>query len=207
MKKIVFCCLPMKAAEDIAVAHYSVPGNSTIEYKGEVRFPVNGVLARTLKQGDDVKVVLLGKDSIAGTREANVQVFKDELDGINQSIHANIEYKVIATPFDELDEVQDKLYRYMAAELEPEAEITCDITYGPKTMPIVLMGVLRFADKFFNADIANLIYGKADFIDGKPCNFVIYDVTALYYLNCVTEKMTAKTPEEALEMLDLLVNI
>ncbi|MDR2201760.1 MAG: hypothetical protein LBP26_03220 [Clostridiales bacterium] len=37
---------------------YKVSGNSTIEYDGEVIFPINGVLARTLKKDDEVKVVL-----------------------------------------------------------------------------------------------------------------------------------------------------
>lgn len=60
MKKIVFSNLPMK--KELNKFKYSVDGNDTIEYGGEVIFPVNSVLARTMKKSDKIKVVLLSKD-------------------------------------------------------------------------------------------------------------------------------------------------
>jgi len=92
MKKIVFCNIMMKGK--LYSFCYKVCGNSSIAYDGEVVFPVNGVLARTLKKGDEVKVVLLKKEDIDGNRDKNVTAYMDELNRINSSLGAEIEYTV-----------------------------------------------------------------------------------------------------------------
>ena len=61
--KIVFSDLPMK--KELHGFKYKVDGNATIEYDGETIFPVNSVLAKTMKKGEKVKVVLLSKVDIA----------------------------------------------------------------------------------------------------------------------------------------------
>ena len=45
--KIVFSDLPMK--KELHSFKYKVDGNKTIEYDGETIFPVNSVLAKTMK--------------------------------------------------------------------------------------------------------------------------------------------------------------
>ena len=99
MKKIIFSDLPMK--KELHAFNYKADGNSTIEYGGEVIFPVNSVLAKTMKKGDKVKVVLLSKDDIEGNSAINAGIFQKELNNINRSIGADIEYITIATPFEE----------------------------------------------------------------------------------------------------------
>ena len=209
MKKIIFCCMPMKDQSEVYAMHYKVAGNSTIEYEGAVRFPVNAVLARTLKEADEVKIVLLKKDDERGNGDKNIELFKAELNAINNKIGADSAYKVIETPFDETNGIQEKLYRAMVGELEDDAQIMGDITYGPKPLPMVMLSVFRFAEKFFGADIKNIIYGKVNFITGEsmPRNPVIYDITALYYLNAVTEEIEADSSAEAVKLLDLLIEI
>ena len=46
--KIVFSNLPMK--RELNAFRYRTEGNITIEYDGEVIFPVNSVLARTMQR-------------------------------------------------------------------------------------------------------------------------------------------------------------
>lgn len=45
--------------KELHAFNYKADGNITIEYDGEVIFPVNSVLAKTMKKGEKVKVVLL----------------------------------------------------------------------------------------------------------------------------------------------------
>jgi len=210
MKKIIFSNLPMK--KQLNKFCYKVDGNSTIEYDGEVIFPVDSVLARVLKKGEKVKVVLLKKLDIEGNSDINAGEFMKELNSINRNIGADIEYKIIDTPFEETKDIHEKLMRSMIAQLEYGAEIYSDITYGPKPLPIVLMSVLNFAEKFFKAKIKNIVYGKVDFItqrDGsvKPENPVLYDITPLYYLNAITNAMDSQNAEDAVKALDTLLSI
>ena len=82
--KIIFSNLPMK--KELLAFNYKADGNVTIEYDGEVIFPVNAVLAKTIKQGEKVKVVLLSKMDIEGNSAINAGIFQKELNGINRGI-------------------------------------------------------------------------------------------------------------------------
>ena len=212
MKKIIFSNLPMK--KELHKFKYRVDGNSTIEFDGEVIFPVNSVLARTLKKGDKVKVVLLSKVDIEGNSAINAGIFQKELNNINRGIGADIEYITIATPFEETRGVHETLLRDMVSKLENGAEIIGDVTYGPKPLPIIMFAVMNFAEKFFSAKIKNIVYGKVDFVDDgsgtgktKPVNPVLYDLTPLYYLNSLTNTMEYKTSDEAVKALDVLLDL
>lgn len=209
MKKIVFC--NVKIYKPVESHRYKVNGNSTIEYKGKVAYPINGVLARTLKSGDDVKVVLLkknvNKDDVNDNSEKNLNKFKSELKRINKNIGANIEYKTLYTPHDESREVQETLLREMIDELVDGAHIYADITYGPKSLPIIVFSVLNFAEKFFNAEIKNIVYGKVDHHENdKTSNPELFDMTALFYLNSIANTMECKDGKAAKKLLDIILS-
>ena len=203
MKKIVFADIPMKKmyAENDSLC-YARTGNTACSYEGKVIFPVNAVLAEKLCAGDDVKVVLL-----KSAANANEELFRRELDGINAGIGARISYETIETEFVETKQNHEKRLRAMLAKIENGAELYADITFGQKPLPMVLMCVLTFAEKFFDADIKKIVYGKVDFVRGdggktRPQNPALYDVTSLYYLNNLMGAMEASSGEAALKSLD-----
>ena len=207
--KIVFSNLPMK--KQLNQFRYVVDGNSSIEYDGEVIFPINSVLARALKKDESVKVVLLKKQDVEGNSDINAGEFMRELNQINRTIGAVIEYKIIEMPFVETKDTHELALGKMVDELVENAEIYCDITYGPKPLPIVLFSVLNFAEKFYKCKIENIVYGKVDFLtkeDGTtyPSNPVLFDVTPLYYLNAFTNTIECKSAEEAKNMLHSLLD-
>ena len=210
--KIVFSDLPMK--KELHSLNYKVDGNKTIEYEGKVVFPVNAVLAKTMQKGEKVKIVLLSKKDIEGNSKNNEVKFKEELSEINRNIGADIEYVPLETPFVETRDVHETLFRKMIATLEEKAEIIGDVTYGPKPLPIIMFAVMNFAEKFFKANIRNIIYGKVDFVDDgsgtvktKPINPIIFDLTPLYYLNNLTNTMEYKSSEDAVKALDTLLDL
>ena len=73
MDIIVFTNIAMK--KNLQKVHYEVEGNKTIEYDGEVCYPINGVLARKLKAEDTVKVVMFEKEDKDGNVEENEKLF------------------------------------------------------------------------------------------------------------------------------------
>jgi hypothetical protein len=160
-----------------------------------------------MKKGERVKVVLLTKKDIEGNSPINYAKFQEELDEINGKIGADIEYVELNTEFEETRDVHEKLLRDMVGTLEEDAEIIGDITYGPKPLPIIMFATMNFAEKFFGANIKNIVYGKVDFVDGKAVNPVIYDMTPLYYLNNLTNTMEHKSSEDAVKALDILLDL
>ena len=207
---IVFSDIPMK--KKLYAFRYRSSGNAEIDYDKEVVFPVNCVLAKTMKKGERVKVVLLAKEDVEGNTPVNVNEFVKELDAINADIGAEIEYVPLVTPFKETGDVHENLFREIVGQLENGAQIVADVTYGPKPLPIILFAALNFAEKFFNAEIKNIVYGKVNFVDDGqgegntvPVNPELFDLTHLYYLNGVTNAMEYGSSEEALEALDRLL--
>jgi len=205
MKKIVFCNLMMKGRLNSFC--YAVNGNSSIEYDGEVIFPINGVLARVLKKGDDVKVVLLKKEDPDNNSTKNAVVFQNELDGITANLGAKIEYKVLSVPHNENSKEQGRLLKEIIGELVEGAEIYSDITYGSKSMPIIVFSALSFAERFFGADIKNIVYGQVSFdSNNTPYDPKLFDMTRLFYLNVIVNTMECEDGEAAKKMLDAILS-
>lgn len=208
MKKIIFVDIPMKEINAERDGQcYAGTGNANCAYQGKVVYPINAVLAEKLKPTDDVKVVLLKTVTQSGNSEKNAQLFTQELDAITAGIGANIVYESLDTDFIETKSNHEKRMRAMLSKIEEGAQLYADITFGQKTVPMILMCVLHFAEKFFHADVKKIVYGKVDFVrhpDGKsyPENPELYDVTPLYYLNALVGSMEAPTGEAALKSLD-----
>lgn len=210
MEKIIFINIPMK--KELNSLKYKAEGNSEISYDGEVVFPINAVMANTITKNDEVKVVLLKKLDIEHNCDNNVEVFKKELNKINEKIGAKLNYKVIETPFEEETGVNEKLLVDMVNELKEKAMLYADITYGPKSLPIVLFYLLNFAERFFGCEIKNIIYGKVNYVAGEngktvPINPKLCDMTSLYYLNSITNTMECKNSQDAKVLLEKLLSI
>ena len=198
--KIVFSTIPM---QDVSPVFYKSEENKAIEYEGEVCFPINALLAKTLSKGDSVKVVRIITEGRAS--EDNAKLQQEELDKINETIGADISYTEVRETFKETSDIVQSRFRQIIGTLEDDCEIYADMTYGPKTLTPVLYYALGFAEKFFDADIKNIVYGKAVF--GADKKFIpelteLYDVTALYYLNSLTNVMSAPDGKTALARLD-----
>jgi len=200
--KLVISTIPMKA--NSRALRYPVDGNSRIEYDGEVLFPVNGVLARTLGKREKARILLLvtrGEHS-----GENVEKFKEELQGINAGIGAELSFETLTFPFEPNREVCEGIVRDLISRLDRGDGITADITFGPKPLAIGVCAVLTFAEKFFDAKIEHVIYAKVRFEDNTPRDPMIYDLTPLHYLNKLIGAMECRSPEDAVKILEVFLS-
>ena len=201
MKKIIFCDIPMK--KNMTSMVYAGTGNTNCNYSKPVMFAMNAVLAETLKKNDEVRVVLLRTLDKAGNSGKNSGLFMQELDAINSDIGAKISYETLDSEFKETKDNHETRLKDMLDKIEENTEIYADITYGPKPLPMILMCVLSFAEKFLNCEVKSVVYGKVDFDDNnQPVNPELYDITSLYYLNNLTNSMVANNGKEARQNLD-----
>ena len=201
MKKIIFCDIPMK--KNMSAMVYAGTGNTNCTYSKPVMFAINAVLADSLQKNDEVRVVLLRTLDKAGNSGKNSGLFMQELDAINAEIGAKITYETLDSEFKETKDIHETRLKEMLDKIEENTEIYADITYGPKPLPMILMCVISFAEKFLNCDVKSVVYGKVDFDDdNKPYNPELYDVTSLYYLNNLTSSMVADNGKDARQSLD-----
>lgn len=210
MKKIIFVDIPMKEISENRNKQYYKTGNE--QHYIPVIFPINAILAKTLNKEDTVKVVFLATITEKNHTSKNIEIFKHELKKINKNINAKINYEIIKTDFVETKKNQETRLRNMLSKLEEGAKLYADMTFGQKTLPMLLMCVLHFAERFFNADIKKIVYGKVEFIkhdDGIEYieNPQMYDLAPLYYLNNLMGSMQASSSEQALKALDTFFSL
>lgn len=204
MNKIVFVTLMM--ADNMQKRHFPVDGNSLIEYSGETFYAINSVLAQTLKHDDNVKIILLETNAGDKAGEKNARLFKTELNELNKKCGASISYEIITSEFVNSKSKYKELYKQLVSNFVQEAELYADITFGIKTLPILILNALQFGEKFFDCTIGNVIYLKSEFkggkvVEGSQC---IYDITPLYMLSSFTNNIECSSGERAIAALDAL---
>jgi len=199
--KIVIITAPMKDPKSIEAVQYPVDGNKSIEYEGEVRCPINGILAKTLKKGDEVKIIYIMETSKNSNCEQNKLTFFNELKDITKDIGINISDAEVNIPFKPTKETYNTLITELTEKIKDNAEIYTDITYGSKPGILSLFCALRFVEEFRNAIVQYIVYGKAEFNNGVIENQKLYDITSLYYLFKLMGTMGAADAETATKTL------
>ncbi|MBP3709333.1 MAG: hypothetical protein J6I73_02845 [Treponema sp.] len=200
MKKIIFCDIPMKS--NLKAMVYKGTDNVNSCYDKPVIYPINAVLADTIKKNDEIKVILLRTENPTENNQKNSDSFIQELNSINSDIGAKITYEILDSEFRETKDNHELRLKQMIDKIEEGSELFADITFGPKPLPMILMCVLSFAEKFLKCDVKSVVYGKVNFTGENISNPELCDVTSLYYMNNLTNSMVAKDSIEARKTLD-----
>lgn len=203
MKKTVFVSLMM--ADNMQKRHYPVDGNSFIEYPGEVYYAINAVLAQTISAEDEIKVVLIQTKGGDDAGSKNATLFMDELNALN-TCGASIKYEVIPSVFVETKDKFKDLYKSLIKNLENGTELYADVTFGPKSLPLMIFAAMQFGEKFFDCSIGNVIYLKAEFKNNQlfEGSQMIYDYTPLYMLNSFTNTIECSSGDKAVAAVEAL---
>lgn len=203
MKKIVICNIPMR--EQVANTVYLSDDKSLPVSDQPYRYPINSFLSQTVDESDELKMILLVKDDGKAFYQKNTDDFKQEIESICNDTGAKAEYVVIHTAFAQDKEVHEQLMGKLVEQIDTDAHIMADITYGPKDLPIVIFSALNFAEKFLGCEVDNIVYGQADFKDDKVVSSVICDMIPLYCLSSVTNTIKCDDPDKARQMLKSLL--
>lgn len=205
MKKIVICNIPMR--ENVTKTVYASTDNSLTVSEKPYKYPINSFLAETVGNEDDLKIILLIKKDGNAFYEKNTADYKQEIEEVCLNRGARAEFVQIDTAFSQNKENHEQLMGRLIDEIETEAHVLVDITYGPKDLPIVIFSALNFAEKFLKCEIDNIVYGQAAFEGDKVVGSVICDMIPLYCLSSVTNTIKCDDPPKARQMLKSLLSI
>ena len=200
--KVVIVTVPMRHPEGLKPIIYPVDGSKAIEYDKPVRCPVNGILAKTLKKEEKVKVIYIMTVGGNSHCEQNKTNFITELEEINAGIGAILSYDTIEIEFLPTKQTYNKLLTDLSEKIPENAEIYSDITFGFKPEILSLFCAFRFVEEFRDAVVQYIVYGKAEFnTTGQIENPVIFDITSLYYLFKMIGTIGTTDAESASKML------
>ena len=201
--RVVIITVPMKRPDKIEPIQYPVDGNKSIEYDKPVCCPVNGILAKTLKKDEQVKVIYIMTIGGNSECEQNKSNFILELEEINSEIGAFLSYETVEIEFLPNKQTYNNLITSLAEKIPENAEIFTDITYGFKPEVLSLFCALRFVEEFNNAVVEYIVYGKAEFSPKTEQieHPVLFDITSLYYLFKLIGSIGTSDAETASKML------
>ena len=212
MKKTVITCMLLQKMHTALYSALQPEIHVNSNYDEAIYFPINALMANQLQENDQLTVIILKfNDDMNPTNEknfqSNYQIFQNEMNKINETIGAKIEYKIIETDFVETNDVFAERFLNIFNILEQDCTIYTDITFGPKTATLLIMNLLSFAENFYDADIEAIIYGKTSFIatgvqtETAAKGGKVLDVSSLYFLNNLTDAIHAQSPQDAIQVL------
>lgn len=197
MKKICICNITMQE---------KLSTTSDTDHDAAV-YPVIEYMSQTLSANDDLKILLLCKTDQDQRYFSNIEIFKAEFEQWCGGKCQPPEYKILDIPFAENVENHSSLIKKIAAECEPGASIVCDITYGAKSLPIILFSVLAFATQHLKCAVEKVLYRQVYFRDGMPTDPELCDFSSLLHLTSLIYTLNCETPEKAQKMLETLLAI
>jgi hypothetical protein len=201
--KAVIVTAPMRPLNELFPIQYPVDGNKSIEYEKPVRCPINGILAKTLQKGEQVKVIYIMTTGENSECEQTKKAFIEELENINSEIGAVFNYDTVEINFDATKQTYNKLITDLSEKIPENAELYTDITYGSKPEILSFFCALRFVEEFCNAVVQYIVYGKVEFNKEtrKTEKPMLFDITSLYYLFKLMGTIGNADSESASKML------
>jgi len=200
--KVVIITVPMKEPKKVRLKTYPMDGDKSLEYGKDVRCPINGVLAKTLKRGEQVKFIYIMTTSGHSHCEENKEIFIGEIEDINGEIGAVLSYDTVEIEFAATGQTYNKLITDLADKIPENAELFVDYTFGYKPAILSLFCALRFAEEFCGAVIQFIVYGKVEFNEEQGTdNPMLYDSTSLYFLFKLMGTMRTANKETASKLL------
>ena len=205
--KHVIITVPLKEPEGVYPLIYPVDGNKAIEYDKPVRCPINGILAKTLKKDEPVKVIYIMAVGKTSKCEKNKAIFIEELEAINANVGAKLDYDTIEFDFDATKQTYNKLLLDLADKIGHDSEIFADITYGHKTEVLSLFCAFSYVEEFHETIVERIYYGKAEFERNEAKRKTeakyqkILDITSLYHLIKLIGSMGNASEESARNIL------
>ena len=187
MKRIYITAVPLQS--NFIVEEKPVnPINFSLDCGiSHARFPIVPVIAGSADPEDDVKVLAIQQKN--HEKNANREYLQSEL----ESLHL----KNISVNDIEMPEAQDKdvlleLFRRIILAAEDDACYYACMTFGTKTYPVVLFSALSYINKIKkNVTIKGIYYGEIRRERGQYKDAGLYDVSSLFALNELVDKLAA----------------
>ncbi len=209
MKKIVYTALPM---QDIVNGYPAyLKGNGEFVY-----FPITVKLNENLREGDELTIYVFrftdkeNRRDIPEELDREYQQFsklmsqlKTEVQEVADNLDVTVNFEVFDTAFEETRDVFGGRFFDIFDTLSENVSIIADVTFGTKPFSLMLCTALTFAEKFYNANIDSIIYGKAPMKYSEEIkrtiayNGHLCDVTALYDFTGLVNIMKPSEPERA----------
>lgn len=172
--------------------YYQAVENGKLEYDKEIRFPVTAAIHGYVEKEDKVRVLAIRDTEDENLMRNYERFFTAEMDAIRDEKEISPENFIIETidvkDFSAMN-TDVELYEKLIDALKDDEDLHFCITYGIKSLPIILFAVAGYANKVKKSDISCIIYGNMRRKKGKVVGSEVHDLTSLFYRNMLFMKL------------------
>lgn len=186
----------------------NVEGVSALEHDFMTAFPILIPMANSVESGEEIKLTVVNTNDPNHYGERNYGMFTEQLSELQRKKGFTCKITNLEVPFEESLKKQMKLLEDIVSTFEPDDVITADVSYGNKPSPMVLLTALSFADNFLeNTFVKMLVYGGVAFGEGDRKFSFINDVTSLFYMNSLVNRMSLTKPADPLGAMKKMIEL
>lgn len=176
MLRTYLTAIPLQGKFDLEQVAYAREGSTPPQ---ATRFPILQVIRDTLAPGDTVQVLAIRQENADTAR--NYQFLLEELAelGIPESPVTQL-----TLPENQHPDTLVQLCRDVVDALPQVTRVYACITYGTKSIPVVMLAALTCAETTHTElEVGGIYYGEIRRQDGRTVSASLNDVTVLYQLS------------------------
>ena len=205
MKKTFILTMSIMKKGYLKEINYICNGNTSLNFDAKTCFPSIPLIAAYASKDDDINLVVIKIKDDKIDSDANLEKFDEELSALNKKLETNIKInKIIEVPYNENKNTHIELLSKLINVFDG-GKLYCDITYGTKPMPIIMITALNYAEKVKDCDVDTIVYGQYSH-DGSDKG-ELFDVTALYHINSVINTAAMFGGQNVEEIVKTLLKI
>lgn len=186
MKRIYFTSIPLNANFIIELKPLQTVGFTLKTDIKEYAYPIIPIIDATMREGDEAKIVVVRQTN--SEFNPNYEKFRAELDSLNLE---RIDVIDVAVDENQSEDLLLGLYKRLLTYTENDGCYYADLTFGPKTLPIIFLSVLTYVDRILvDTEITGIYYQEILRKDGKMRDAYLYEVSAIFSLNSIAYGLT-----------------
>lgn len=188
---------------------YKSQESSLLLYNKEIRFPITAAINGYAEKGDKIKVVAVRNTENDYVMRNDREYFVKEMDAVREEKGIpkedfSVEYIDVKSFVGRDADVY--LFKEVINKIHKNEELYFCITYGTKSVPIVLFSVANYLEKVKNALINCILYGNLELQGDKVKTAEIYDMTQVYYNHNIFLKLAELGLEDPLSSFEAIKN-
>lgn len=202
MKKFIFT-VPLQPEGKLEPMNYVAVDNRKLASEEKTMFPVMHLISNYATKGEMIKVIpiYIGNPAV----EYNYKLFHSELDALKERTGFEYSINIVEKNDNETIETILSLFVDLIGNVDDGDTLFACLTYGTKVVPIVINMMLNYAYKCKKGvSVEAVVYGLKDFSDKTGKRGELYDITSLFYMDSVVNKlaeMKASDPEGAIRQM------
>lgn len=177
---------------------YISPESDILQYDKEISFPILCAINAYAEAGEEIRILAVYKKDNPAVEYNYDHFFLPQLDEICEAKNLTYQIELVLIEKEQGIREMDYLYNQLISRIEEYTKLYLCVTYGVKSIPIIMFSVANYAHLAKHASLEAIVYGEVNWNTGQT---EIHDLTEMFYANALYQRMSFLGVENPIESL------